>query len=489
MKYTRPDWLAMIPHEEMRVLDRNCEFYGISVQDLMENAGKAVAGVVLERFGGKGKRVLVVCGTGNNGGDGLTAARHLKGEANVTVALARGADKISTKEATEAYNRVKGRVTIVESPPGFEEMLREADVVVDGLLGIGQRGELKEPYASMIQKMNASGKTIVAIDVPSGLGANLCVKPTATVALHDAKTGMTAENSGEIIVLPIGIPAEIANRVGPGEFVLYPRKKQSSHKGENGRLLVVGGGPFTGAPAFVGMAAYRIGTDVVHVATPALVFPVVASFSPNLIVHPMAGTRLIRADISQILEIASSMDALVIGPGLGSTDATLDAVRELVKMLHVPIVLDADALTAVSRDMSCLKGKKGVLTPHAREFQTISGEMLPEDPALRAEIVRMFAKKVGFVVLLKGPTDIISDGEQIKFNVTHNPAMTVGGTGDSLAGIVGGLLAKHMKPFEAARLAAFINGYAGNLAFKEKSFGMMTSDLIEKIPNLLLEFL
>ena len=489
MKYTRSDWRAMISPEEMRVLDRNCEFFGVSIQGLMENAGRAVADAVLKKFDGKGKTVLIVCGTGNNGGDGLTAARYLKSESKVIVVLARSADKIATKEAKEAYSKVKGLVDIIEAPAGFEELLAGADVVVDALLGIGMRGEIQEPYSSMIQKMNSCGKPILAVDVPSGLGANVLVKPTATIALQDIKVGMTAENSGDMIVADIGIPSEINSRVGPGDFLYYPRKKEISHKGDNGRLLVVGGGPFTGAPAFVGLAAYRIGVDVVHIATPSLAYSIIASFSPNFIVHQLAGTRLLRADISQILEIASSMDAVVVGPGLGSTDSTLEAVRELVKTIHVPLVIDADAITAVSKDLNCLRGKKGVITPHAREYQTLSGERLSDDLTQRSEVVKAFAKRAGFTILLKGPTDIITDGERLKYNVTHNAGMTVGGTGDSLAGIVGGLLAKHVRPFEAARIAAFTNGHAGNLAFKEKSYGMMTSDLIEKIPSVLLEFL
>jgi len=489
LKYTSLDGRAMISQEEMRVLDRNCEFFGVPIQGLMENAGRAVAEAVLKKFDGKGKTVLVVCGTGNNGGDGLTAARYLKNDSKVIIVLARAAEKLATNEAKEAYSKVKGQVDIIEDPAGFEELLAGADIVVDALLGIGMRGEIQEPYSSMIRKINSSGKPILAVDVPSGLGANVMVKPTATVALHDVKIGMTPENSGEIIVSDIGIPREIISRVGPGEFLYYPRKKEGSHKGDNGRLLIVGGGPFTGAPAFVGLAAYRIGTDVVHIATPALAYSIIASFSPNFIVHQLAGTRLLRADISQILEIASSMDAIVIGPGLGSTDSTLDAVRELVKAVHTPVVIDADGITAVSKDLNCLKGKKGVITPHAREYQTLSGERLSDDLAQRSEAVKAFAKRVGFTILLKGSTDIITDGERLKYNVTHNAGMTVGGTGDSLAGITGGLLAKRVRPFEAARIAAFTNGHAGNLAFKEKSYGMMTSDMIEKIPNVLIEFL
>lgn len=478
----------MISQEEMRVLDRNAEFFGVSIQGLMENAGGAVADSVLKEFNGRGKKILILCGTGNNGGDGLTAARLLKDDADVTVVLARSADRIATKEAKEAFQKVKGQVKIVDGPASVDELMTSTDIVIDGLLGIGIRGEIAEPYATLIKKVNSSGKPILSIDVPSGLGANLTVQPKVTVALHDEKIGMTPQNSGKIVVADIGIPQELVDRIGPGEFLYYPRKKEDSHKGDNGRLLIIGGGPFTGAPAFAGLAAYRIGVDVVHVSTPTIAYQAIASFSPNFIVHPLAGASLLHDDLPEIFELAHGMDAVVIGPGLGASDHTLSVVRDIISTLNIPLVIDADAITAVSRNLAILKNKTGVITPHAREYLTLSGEKLPNDLKQKAEMVKAFAKKVGFTILLKGHVDVVTDGASVKYNVTHNPAMTVGGTGDSLAGIVGGLLAKRMRPFEAARLGAFVNGYAGNLAYAEKSYGMMTSDLIEKIPNALLEF-
>ncbi|HLE46215.1 MAG TPA: NAD(P)H-hydrate dehydratase, partial [Thermoplasmata archaeon] len=276
--------------------------------------------------------------------------------------------------------------------------------------------------------------------------------------------------------------------VGPGELLFYPVPRPDSHKGQNGRLLVVGGGPFTGAPAFVGLAAYRIGVDVVHVATPSIAFGSVASYSPNLIVHPLAGSRFLKADLPIVLEIASGMDAAVIGPGLGASDATKDAVRQLIRALGLPMVLDADALTAVSEDRGCLAGKRGVVTPHHKEFEVLSGTSLPADLAGKIEGAKAFARASGFTVLMKGAPDVIADATGHRLNKVHNVGMTVGGTGDALAGICGALLAKRVPPFVAARMAAFANGYAGNLAFEERSYGMMTSDLIEKIPRVLKDF-
>ncbi|MBI4416816.1 MAG: NAD(P)H-hydrate dehydratase [Euryarchaeota archaeon] len=479
----------MLTASEMRVLDRNAEWLGIKILDLMENAGRAVADAVLKEMGGRGKRILIVCGTGNNGGDGLTAVRYLKPEADVTVLLAKPPSDIATPEALANFERVKDAVHIVVADAKIADRMREADVIVDALLGIGVEGDVREPYASLIRAMNGSGKPILSVDVPSGFGANVAVKPTVTVSLHDAKAGMTDGNSGKILVAPIGIPPEVERTIGPGEFVYYPHPKEESHKGQNGRLLVVGGGPFTGAPAFVAQAAYRIGVDAVHIATPASTYPIIASLSPNFIVHPLSDRRLVTDDVLQVLEIAGGMDAIAIGPGLGTEMTTQEAVRNIVTLADLPLVLDADAFTALAGHADILRGKRGVMTPHAREFEVVSGEAMPPNLDGRAQVAKAFAAKTGLTILLKGPIDVVTDGERAKFNRTGNPGMTVGGTGDVLAGLVAGLVAKGVAPFDAARIAAFTSGYAGDLAFEDLSYGMTAYDVAEHVPRVLKKFL
>src|SRR5436853_2156520 len=296
----------------MRVLDRNAQYAGLSIQDLMEAAGKAVAEVARAEFGAAGKRVLVLCGTGNNGGDGLVAARHLANEARVTVLLARPPDQLATPEAQANFERLHD-VQILAGLDRSEEAIAEADILIDALLGIGIEGPLREPYASLVRQMNKSGRPILSIDVPSGFGVDPMVRPTLTVTLHDVKEGMTPENSGRIRIADIGIPAKVASMIGPGEFLLYPVPRATSHKGENGRLLVIAGGPYTGAPALVAFGAMGSGIDLVHVATPALAATVVASYSPTFIVHPLVGHRLLREDLRHNLELAPRADAVAIG--------------------------------------------------------------------------------------------------------------------------------------------------------------------------------
>jgi NAD(P)H-hydrate epimerase len=479
----------MLSPAEMRVIDRNAEWMGVKILDLMENAGRAVAEAALNEFAANGKKVVIVCGTGNNGGDGLTAARYLKPACDVTVLLAKPPSEIATSEALANYEKVRESVPIVVADAAAADLLKKADVIVDALLGIGMAGPVREPYASLIRAINESGRPILSVDVPSGLGADLAVRPAATIALHDAKEGMTAANSGKIVVAPIGIPPEVERTIGPGDLVLYPVPRPDSHKGDNGRVLVVGGGPFTGAPALVALAAYRIGADVVHIATPSVAFPVVASFSTAFIVHPLAGSHLARADASTVFELASGMDAVVIGPGLGTSDATLEAVREIVRGLTIPVVIDADAFPAIGGHLDVLRGRRGVMTPHAREFAIVSGGNPPADLEGKAKAAAAFAKDTGFAILLKGPSDVVTDGERTKFTRGGNARMTVGGTGDVLAGLTGGLLAKHASPFDAARIAAFASKYAGDLAFEDLSYGFVAQDVADRVPRVLKKFL
>ena len=478
----------MITATEMRVLDRNAQHFGVSILDLMENAGKAVADTAAREFGISGKRILVVCGTGNNGGDGLVAARLLAKDARVTVLLARTPDQLGTPEARTNFDRLKD-VPIVEGLDRSEDVMAQADLIIDALLGIGVSGPLREPFATFIHQMNSAGRPILSVDVPSGLGTEAAVRPIATVALHDTKEGMTEENSGRILVADIGIPPTVARLIGPGEFLLYPRPRTESHKGQNGTLLIVAGGPFTGAPALVALGALGMGVDLVRIATPAIAAGVVAGFSPNFIVHPLVGHRVLREDIEVVRELAQKATALAIGPGLGDSPGSLEAVRAIVKAVDLPMVLDADAIRAAGMDTTILAKKHAVMTPHSREFQALTGKTLPAHLDGKAEMARLAARSLGVTILLKGSVDVVTDGAQTKFNYTGNPGMTVGGTGDVLCGAVGGLLAKGATPFDAARLAAFSNGTAGDMAFKEKSYGLTATDVADNLGRVLATYL
>lgn len=478
----------MIPFEEVKVLDRNAQFLGVATSQLMENSGKAVADAVMKRYNLARKKVAVLCGTGNNGGDGFVAARYLRVHCEVTVVLLGEEKNLSSDLARLNFSKIRGKVKTLILPANIGELIGASDIVIDAMLGVGVSGKLREPYAGIVKRLNASHKQVVSVDVPTGMGTDISVRPSMTVTFHDLKEGMEDARCGKVVVADIGIPKDAETYIGPGEFVYMPRPAPSSRKGENGRLVVVGGGPYTGAPAFTAMAAYRIGADLVRILTPSSAAGIIASYSPSFIVHPLAGQGLNASHVEDVMAALNDCDALAIGPGLGSAPDTLAAVCDILSRCQKPVVIDADAIRAVGQNRKALKGVKGVITPHAGEFELLTGEKLPEDLEGRSRAVKSWAKRLELTILLKGRTDIVSDGNLVKLNRTGNPGMTVGGTGDVLTGIVGGLLARKASPFNAARIAAITNGYSGDLAFAESGYSIGPLDVACKITETMKKF-
>ena len=473
-----------IPPEEVKVLDINAAYHGVRTITLMERAGEAVARFVLENYP-PGSRVAVLCGKGNNGGDGFVAARHLLRGMRPDVFLLEPEEEVSTDLARANLHLVRG----VSRPAGYMDA-RQYDVFIDAMLGVGLKGRPKEPYAGMIRAMNRVKKPKVSVDVPSGWPSDLALRPDVTVTFHAPKVGMSKKNSGRIVVADIGIPPEAEGYCGPGDFSLLPSRRKDAHKGDSGRLLVIGGGPYSGAPAFTGMAAMRSGIDLVFVATPEPAATPVSIYSPNLIVRPLPGNVLGPAHVDPLLKMSADFDAVAIGPGLGDARETVAAVQRFVSRCRKPMVIDADAIGACGARPGVLKGRTAVLTPHAGEFRQLTGRSPPADDLdRRAEMVREAAARLRTTLVLKGPVDVVSDGAYVKLNRTGNEAMTVGGTGDVLTGVVSGLVAQRATPFAAARMGAFTTGLAGDLAFEEKSFGLLATDVIDKIPIVLRRYL
>ena len=466
---------------EVKVLDINSALYGMPPESLMENAGKAVAETALKEF--DFKNCTVLCGGGNNGGDGLVAARYLSKKRNVKIIMVKEAKSLI---ARKNFRRAKrAGIPVYRYKKGMEKELRKSELIIDAMLGIGASGELREPYNTIAKAVNESPAKVISVDVPTGLGGKTAVKPDITVTFHAAKDRMNEKNSGRIFVADIGIPEEAEAVVGPGDMIYYPLPEKNSHKGENGVVLTIGGGPYTGAPALAATAALRTGADLSFVFTPEKVWKVVASFSPDLIVMPLEGEFLDERHVSTIKEFLMGVDAVVIGPGLGNSEGAKKAADAIIKeciTLNKSMVVDADAIQ-VFGEREC--NGNVVITPHAGEFKELTGVTLPKDINSRKDIVKEEARKRKCTILLKGAVDIISDGNSIKLNYTHNEGMTVGGTGDVLSGIVASLMSKGVSAYNAARMGAFINGSAGNIAFEKKSYGMTATDVIAEIPEIL----
>jgi hydroxyethylthiazole kinase-like uncharacterized protein yjeF len=431
-----------------------------SLEELMERAGTAVAEHVLRQFPG---RVTVVCGGGNNGGDGRVCARKL---------------------------REAGRDVHVVDGVGD---LGEPDVIVDALLGIGLAEAPREDAARMIELMNASGRPVVAVDVPSGVNASTgeiagaAVKATATVTFGAPKVGLAIApglfHAGSVQVAPIGLrPREHEHALVPASALLeVPRKGTDSTKYSAGSVLIVGGSRgLTGAPMLAALAAFRADAGYVAVAAPESLLPVLETSLLEVVKRPLpedSSGRLLPRSADAILEAAEKADAVAIGPGLGRSEGTVELVRLLLEQLELPVVLDADALWELE---PFARAAPTVLTPHSGELARLLGVESREIDAHRLDAVRRAATRFGSVVLLKGADTLVASPREGVLVATYGtPALATAGLGDVLTGIVAAFLAKGMEARFAAATAAVAHGVAAELVDPQP--GTIASDLLPEL--------
>jgi NAD(P)H-hydrate epimerase len=479
----------------------NSEYYGVSRLQLMENAGKSIADEVASRFEPKKTTVAVFCGSGGNGGDGFVAARHLTCLGfKVEVLLAGKSSDIVNEETQRNWlglRALKNTITVHEVHDSTLIPDVEAEAVVDALLGIGLKGTLRPPILQLVKKINEMTAFRVSVDVPTGINPDSgeilgdAVRADLTVTFHKARPGLTKAEKyvGELVVRDIGLPNDFECFAGPGDVSLVVKSRPPEvHKGDFGRLLVIGGSEnFSGAPALVALAALRAGVDLTYIAAPEKTARAISSMSPALITVKLDGKHLNSRNTSIIKQYLETTTAVVMGPGLGLHRETKETVEEIMRLIEkerVPLLLDADGLKAFAEFKRRVDWPI-VLTPHTGEYGILTGRKLPKDYEKRAEKVQKTARKLGTTILLKGPVDVICDGKRAKFNFTGNPGMTVGGTGDVLSGIVGAFLAQGAAPFEAAVAGAFINGAAGDFVWSEKGYHMIPTDILEWIPRVM----
>ncbi len=458
-----PSWITAQAEEEpidilrMQVIEKNAEALGVSTRQMMESAGRALAETALRK---SPKNVLILCGRGNNGGDGFVAARHLARHTDcscISVSGERKGDSMANLRALRACGIPLHEVSCREDVYALSHLFRSADLILDCLLGTGAGGSLREPIASCVALADNSPAYILSADLPTpGIPAD------AILAFHKSKGVATA-------ITDIGIPIEAECFTGPGDLLTIPKKAENAHKGHGGRVLVVGGGPYQGAPYLAGLAALRAGADIVFVASPN------ALDCPDLIHIPLSGRIIGEEESGQLIRAAREADVVVIGPGLGADSH--DLILRVAEASR-RAVIDADALR-----LPLPKAGETIYTPHSREFARAFDEELSGDPEKDATVVRDACPESASI-LLKGETDIISDGRRVRFNRTGVPAMTVGGTGDILAGVAAALLCR-MPAFEAAAVAAYATGRAGEEAAQSIGDGLIASDLLLFIAQIL----
>ncbi|MCL5786102.1 MAG: NAD(P)H-hydrate dehydratase [Candidatus Thermoplasmatota archaeon] len=432
---------------------------------LMDSAGRAISDYAVDHCS-KGERILIVCGPGNNGGDGFSAASHLESKADFMV-VSLVSKEMYTGDARKALMRYSGPVAEYAD---LRSEIDKSQYLIDALFGTGLSRTPTGVYREAIEAMNASGKEILSVDIPSGMGTDISIHPACTLTFQDIKQGMSVQNCGKIQVVKLNYHEKSENYSGPGDFVYFPYPKKDSHKGMNGIVAVVAGWEFPGSSLMAAQAAAAMGADLVKIYWPA------GMAAGGAISHPSTIFRNVD-DLKDPYEEIGNANCILLGPGIGKSQKSMDFMEKILQRLHNSTVIDADGIYLLSKKPHLSHGKNSVITPHSAEFKMLTGE--EATPANAAKT----AKSSGSVILLKQSTDVITDGTRTILSDGGNPRLTMGGTGDILAGMVASLMARGTPPLWASSLSSFVLKRTGDELFREKSLWYDQFDLIRKIPD------
>ena len=500
---------------EMREIDRaSSETFGVPSLTLMENAGGAVSQFILENYPGV-ERIAIVCGKGNNGGDGFVIARKLHRAGRVVEVLLLASPAELKGDAAAMFERLPVRPVVIRNVQELRaessRSLGNCGLIVDALLGTGFKPPVKGLFADAIAAMSGGDKSVVAVDIPSGADADAMTAQDAPgIARADAIVTFTAPRPahvfgqltrGPVIVASIGTPdaaiesklkLEVTTARDLAAF-LAPRPRDSN-KGSFGHVLIVGGSlGKSGAAAMAGMAALRAGAGLVTVATAKSALSNVAGFAAELMTEPLpetdtGGIGVASAKSGRLQQLASTKTVVAIGPGIGRHPETVEFVREAARTLKCPLVIDADGLNAFDSNPELLDGSKRslVLTPHPGEMARLAGISTKAVQADRLNVARTFAQLHKLVLVLKGSLTVIALPDGTAWvNPTGNPGMATGGTGDILTGMTAGILAQMPNdPARAAVAAAYLHGLAGDVtAAAMGEHSLVATDLLTGLPE------
>lgn len=502
---------------EMRAIDKRAgEAYGLPEIVLMENAGHAVAQAFIQMLDGvRDKRVCIFAGSGNNGGDALSAARYLANRgARVKVFLVGNVEHFGP--STQAMYHILQQMGVeqypLESKHDWERMrvaLKFAAGAIDGLLGTGFKGTLREKMQHVVQELNQAGKHVLSIDIPSGVEADtgkadIAVQAEVTVTLGLPKIGHLlspgADFAGKLLVDDIGIPkamlndAKIKQNLIDAELAvqLLPQRTRAAHKGSCGRILVIAGSRgLTGAATLCASAALRVGAGIVTLGVPASLHDIMEGKLTEVMTVPLpeeqAGCGYLSGEAAEqcILQLAETYDAVLIGPGMGRAEATQKFVRSLVSKLTKPVILDADAIYAYRGHVEELAklSQPPILTPHLGEMAGLVGVSIAELRESLLPIAREAATEYHAIFVVKSECTLVvyPDGTAF-FTTKGNNGMATAGSGDVLAGTIAGLM-KEAEPQAAPVLGVYLHGLAGDIAYAERGEALIASDIREQLPQ------
>ncbi len=497
--------------EQMRTADmRTVEDVGIPPILLMESAGRAVADIArdfLDDFDGDPVRIAIVAGPGNNGADALVAARNLMQlgfEPDIYLAAKSADCNELCRAQLEIMEGLGASISVLreQSPEFFRSGLRSAALIIDGLLGTGSSGPLREPYRAWVNEINIASREVIAVDIPTGIDASSGMVPgpavnaTATVTMAAPKVGMllypAASYVGELWVAHIGIPPAILADVGGRYHVMtkqqffywLPERSPLANKRTAGDVMIIGGSAqYVGAPVLSALGAQHAGAGYVTVSCPSAAAAGVRPHLLEQVVAPWPEVKDVEVIVSALLEITRHAGAVVIGPGLGREEMTQEVVRRFIKQTVRPLVVDADALFAIAGHPEVLQDKKAVLTPHEGEFSRLLGERADTAITNRMKAADDFASSLDVTLLLKGPRSIIATKEASYVNLTGNQLLATAGTGDVLSGMIAAMLAAGCSARQSAAIAAYWHGIAADYLASQNKRSIVAGDVARCLPD------
>ena len=511
--------MYLVTANEMQQMDRSTiESFGLPGRILMENAGRGATQFFLEQFkDAKNKKVGVIAGRGNNGGDGFVIARYLAQKGiRVTVYLLSEHQKVSGDAAANLQLLSPLKIPVIEMPDAtsfsaHEIAMRHEEIWIDAILGTGLRSDVKGFFKDVINFINQSNKPVFAVDIPSGLNSDTgqpcgaCVRANATATFAFAKTGHFlypgADYTGNLKIIDIGVPPHIANDVSPLQYLITPDliravfrpRPSDAHKGHTGHLLVIAGSTGkTGAAAMTAMSAMRSGAGLVTLGIPASLNPVLEAQVIETMTEPLPETVngiLDETSVNRIIDLLSDKKCLAIGPGIGTAPETQKLFKHLLQENTKPVVIDADGLNILGGHIEILKDLDTpiVLTPHPGEMARLTGTTSTNVQKDRIKCSRDFSTKFNVHVVLKGARTVVAhpDG-RVFINPTGNPGMASGGMGDVLTGIIAGFIAQGHSPELAAHAGVYLHGAAADSLAKNKGpFGYLATDVMDTLPEVI----
>lgn len=494
---------------EMHEMDRQAiEKFGITGELLMENAGMAVFQVIREEIGTAGNRFVIFCGNGNNGGDGLVVARKLHSDgAEVEVVLLGDKNKYrgAARKNLEIVEKIPVKTREVRSTAGLKNLIASADAVVDAIFGTGLSRDVGGIYGKVIDLINAGGKPVFSVDIPSGINGDTgqimgtAVAADFTVTFGIPKLGNLLypgyEMGGKLYVSHISFPPSLYEtesvRTAINMPLPLPPRSLASHKGDYGKVLFISGAAsYLGAPYFAALSFLKAGGGLSYLAAPGSIAPFLAGKGSEIVLLPQKETEtgsIALENLPALAEFAARVDMVVMGPGISLHERTGELVRNLAVRIECPLLIDGDGLTALVKDPALIRKRKAatILTPHPGEMARITGLSINEINGNRIEVLREYCRKLDSIIVLKTAHTLIGypDGN-VFVNTSGNPGMATAGSGDVLTGTIAAMYGLGFEIGEAVRMGVFMHGLAGDLAVADiGEDGLTAGDILSYLPE------